>query len=207
MADRERVTIRQDINDAYPLQFDAVITETHTQRLTVTENPIETGVSIADHCYLEPAQLSIVGSVADVKMPSAASGYDNLAMGRSNFAWLRLVELERQLALNEMQPFEIITSVKTYTNMVMTDITMARDRTSTLIGRFTMSFREIITVQLLTVPYTKFRQGGTRRAAAPKVDNGNQQPEKPDEQQTKELNRSVAWAGAGKMITGIFGGT
>jgi hypothetical protein len=187
---RERVTIRQNINDASPLQFDVVIQEQHGQKLQVTENPIETGVSIADHCFLEGASLSLIGSIADIKMPNAAGGYDNCTRGRSNFGYQRLCDLERGLAKNTLQPFEIVTSVQTYTNMVMTDISMTRDRNSAFLGRFTMSFREIIVVETVITTFPA-REGPPRRSASPTVQQANQQGKTPTDQQEKAVRRSA----------------
>jgi hypothetical protein len=208
MAQRERVTIRRAANDERSafwnqIQFDVVVQESHAQRLNVTENPIETGVSVADHCFLEPASLSLIGSVSDCKMMNAAEGYDNLALGRSNFAYERLLDLERDMALNNIQMFEIVTSVRTYRNMVMTDITMTRDVTSAFIGRFTMSFREVITVRTQLTRYEQFRRD-KRHTAAPAVNRATQQPPPPTEQQKQVINRSLL--SSGTTLGGIGSG-
>jgi hypothetical protein len=187
---KERVTIRQNVEGAEPLQFDVVIQEQHGQRLQVTENPIETGVSIADHCYMEGATLSIIGSVSDIKMPNAAAGYDSLATGRSNFAWQRLTWLQEDLARNRLQPFDILTSVKLYTNMVMTDISMTRDRTTAFLGRFTMGFKEIITVETVVTTFPA-RQGRTLRSVAPTQNQGSKQAPAPTDKQENAVKRSA----------------
>ena len=163
------------------LQFDAVMQETHGQRLQVTENPVETGVSISDHCYVEGATLSLVASIADIRMPSAAAGYDSPS-GRSNYGYQRLCEIERQLARNELQPFEIITSVKTYDHMVLTEISMTRDKTTPQLGRFNMNFREVITVDTARTTYVR-EPGRVRRSASPTKDGGSQQPGTPTDQE------------------------
>jgi hypothetical protein len=187
---RERVTIRQNIEDDTPLQFDVVIQEQHGQKLQVTENPIETGVSIADHCYLEGAELSLIGSISDIKMPNAAAGYDNCTVGRSNVGYQRLCDLERGLAKNSLKPFEIITSVRTYSNMVMTDISMTRDRNTAFLGRFTMSFREIFFVETVTAPLPA-RPQSVKRSVAPVANQASQQGKTPDAQQEQAIRRSA----------------
>ena len=106
MADSQTITMRQRVRDTLVLpstaqgylQFDAVISEEHGQKLTVTENPTELGVNISDHCYVDEATLTIVGSVADVAMPNAAAGYAS-EIGRSNSAYLaNFAALENLLA-------------------------------------------------------------------------------------------------------------
>jgi len=41
--------------------FDAVTVENHDSTLRVTENPIESGASIADHAVLEPKEVTVTG--------------------------------------------------------------------------------------------------------------------------------------------------
>ena len=187
MAEPQTVTMRQiprlTLDPGHlGLQFDAVMQETHGQRLQVTENPVETGVSISDHCYVEGATLSLVASIADIRMPNAASGYDSPS-GRSNYGYQRLCEIERQLAENKLQPFEIITSVKTYNHMVLTEISMTRDKTTPQLGRFNMNFREVITVSTQRTRYVRVEPGRTHRAASPTKDGGSQQPGQPTDQE------------------------
>jgi hypothetical protein len=197
MATMETVTMRQNTRatldaQGLALQFDAVISETHGLRLTVTENPVESGVNIADHCYVEGATLALVGSIADVKMPNAAGGYESPS-GRSNYGYQRLCDIERRLASNELQPFEIITSVKTYSDMVMTEISMARDRTTPFLGRFTMSFREIVIVNLQEVTGVP-EVGRPRRSATPTKNSGQQQAPAPSDQQEQAVTQQVSKA-------------
>jgi hypothetical protein len=186
MALTETVTMRQNTRatldaQGLGLQFDAVISEQHGQRLQVTENPTEKGVNISDHCYVEGATLSLVASVADVRMPNAADGYDSPS-GRSNYAYQRLADLENRLAENKLQPFEIVTSMKTYSDMVMTEIAVMRDKTSPLLGRFNMNFRQIVIVDTQTSTYVPVA-GPPRRSASPTKNSGQQQPSDPTEQQ------------------------
>ena len=205
MALTDTVTMRQNTRatldaQGLGLQFDAVISEQHGQRLQVTENPAEKGINISDHCYVEGATLSLVASVADVRMPNAASGYDSPS-GRSNYAYQRLADIENRLAKNELQPFEIITSVKTYSDMVMTEITVQRDKTTPLLGRFNMSFRQIVIVDTQLTTYVPLA-GPPRRSGSPTKNSGQQQAAPPTEQQeTKakdlksKLDKLGGWAG------------
>ncbi len=199
MADTQTVTLQQKPRDAIRLPqsdgsfsdftFDAVISEQHSQRLQVTENPIETGVNVADHCFVDAQELQLVASVSDVKMPNAASGYDSAA-GRSNYAYQKLANLQNQLAQNQLQPFVIRTSVKTYKNMVMTEIQMMRDKTTPRLGRFQMSFKQVIIVDTQRASYAM--PGPTKRSAQPKKDAGAQQPKSATDQQQKAVNRDSA---------------
>ena len=206
MATNDTITMRPRSRDALVIpilgqqtymQFDAVISEEHGQKLTVTENPTELGTKINDHCYVDAAELSLTGSVSDIKMPNAVEGYD-AAIGRSNSAYQQLVALEAQLSTNDLQPFDIITSVKTYSSMVLTEISMKRDNKSPLLGRFEMKFRQIITVETQVTTYKAL--GKTGRSAAKKQDNGKQQGPAPTPAQAAAVNQS-----AGKTIFTTLG--
>lgn len=181
-------------------QFDAVLKEEHGQKLTVTKNPIETGVSISDHCYIDGAVLSLVGSVADIRMANAPDMYDP-SIGRSNDAYQQLCDLENQLATKQLEPFEIVTSVKVYTNMVMTEIKMERDKTTSLLGRFEMSFEQIVTVDSQITTYQAV--GAVGRSAAPKKNSGKQQAAAPKDDQAKAANAAASKSTAATL--GDFG--
>jgi len=54
------------------MRLDAVINETHTAELKITENPVESGANIADHAYAQPRTLKIKGIVVEHYDPLAA---------------------------------------------------------------------------------------------------------------------------------------
>ena len=209
MAVTDTITMRPRSRDALVIpsfdyvdymQFDAVISEQHGQKLTVTDNPTELGVNISDHCYVEPSDLQLVGSIADVRMPNSVDGYDS-SIGRSNSAYQQLCTLQEQLATNMLQPFDIITSVKTYNNMVMTEIQMSRDKNTPLLGRFTMTFKQVITVDTQVTQYTAV--GSTGRSAAPKQNSGNQQAKTPNKDEANAATKQsliVSGAKLGKNL-------
>jgi Dit-like tail protein len=198
MADPQAVSMRQPTRTSVAgWQFDAVLKEEHGQKLTVTKNPIETGVSISDHCYIDGSMLTLVGSVADIRMANAPDMYDP-SIGRSNDAYQQLCDLENQLATKQLEPFEIVTSVKVYTNMVMTEIKMERDKTTSLLGRFEMSFEQIVTVDSQITTYQAV--GAVGRSVAPKKNSGKVQAPAPANDQAK-----AAQAAAAKSTSATFG--
>ncbi|WP_350305173.1 phage baseplate protein [Photorhabdus viridis] len=50
-------------------QFDCVTIENHESSLRITENPIESGVAIADHAVLEPKEITITGVMVGYEPP------------------------------------------------------------------------------------------------------------------------------------------
>ena len=87
--------------------------------------------------------------------------------------------------------------MKTYTNMVLTEIKMKRDKSSAMLGRFEMSFKQIITVDTQFV--TVHAVGKVGRSAKPKNNNGTQQPKKPDD--PKPIDADAA---SYKFFRGLF---
>lgn len=49
--------------------FDAVISESHTSTLKITENPIESGALVADHAVVQPKELTISGIIVEYVSP------------------------------------------------------------------------------------------------------------------------------------------
>lgn len=47
------------------ITFDAVTNEDHQSELSITENPIESGASIADHAVVQPKSITITGVMVD----------------------------------------------------------------------------------------------------------------------------------------------
>ena len=52
------------------IRLDATIQENHTSELKITDNPIESGATISDHCYLAPKQITIKGVIVDYEPPN-----------------------------------------------------------------------------------------------------------------------------------------
>lgn len=181
------VTIARNIGG---LTFDAVISESHVSELQVTENPVETGVSIADHCFMRPLRVTISAVVSDLKMPSAPNLYDGSPSGRVRKAFEYLQYLQTDLANNTGAPFEVITGLRTYDDMVCTSLTATQDVTTASLLAFTAELTQIKTVSTAAVAYVqpKPMQGKPVRQATPAVNQGPQQPQ----EETVAQKRSAA---------------
>lgn len=98
--------------------FDAEIQIEHQQQLRKTEHPVQTGASISDHAYLEPAQL-----VLDIGMSDAMDAYFNPS------TWIgaptkSVSAYQAMLALQFSRiPLQITTRLRTYQNMVIESLT------------------------------------------------------------------------------------
>lgn len=148
---RWRLSINPDQTEN-ALTFDAVIREEHTSELSVTDNPVETGVVISDHAYMQPRRLSMEAAFSDTPIfqehtgggvgvlvggsgikPSADNG-----LPRSANAWDVLTKLQAMAV-----PFDVQTGLKLYKDMVILRLTTSQDKDSVGACYFTADLREI----------------------------------------------------------------
>lgn len=172
-------------------QFDAVVRESHTSELQVTDNPVETGVVVSDHAFMLPAKLEIEACVGDVwlRMRDAGKGTE-LKPVNTDFAWLTPAPGEGsgasrsatayQLMIGlqrSAEPFSVQTGLKLYQNMLITSLSADQDKDTSSSLCFRASLREILRVNTQTIVYPPRAPGKTARQAAPKATSGEKQGE------------------------------
>jgi hypothetical protein len=151
------------------LTFDAVFREDHESALTVTDNPIETGVVVSDHAFMMPARVTINAGVSDTPLRLLGSDAYAAAVRRSQRAYDLLVQLQ-----TTAEPFDVQTGLRLYRNMVVLTLRAGQDAASAGVLDFTATLRELIIVNTQAVTYPA-RSGKTGRQAGAKKDNGEQQ--------------------------------
>lgn len=151
------------------LVFDATFNEQHQSDLTVTDNPVETGVKVSDHAYMEPATVTISAGVSDTPLTLPAADPFAATVSRSKQAYTLLKELQRAA-----EPFDVQTGLQLYSNMVCTSIRTEQDKDTCQVLAFTATLREVIIVNTQVVSFPK-RAGATKRQADPTKKNGEQQ--------------------------------
>lgn len=165
--------------------FDAFLRLDHTTKLKITEHPVQTGASITDHAYMEPAQLTIEVGMTDVAkslLPGQFSG----GWSRSVTAYQALKELQAQRI-----PIQVLTRLGLYKNMLIETIT-APDDVKTLYGlRATITLREIIVAEVRTV----------KISARPQITNSTNR----GTQEPVDTNKSVAMQIDEKLLGGAIG--
>jgi len=125
------------------IQFDASISESHVYSANVTQNPVENGANVTDNIVVNPVSLTMNGFITDTPVkillnvlnPREKSGSDSL----SKTAHDELVGL-----FNSKTPFTVITGLKKYENMVLTNLTFPRDSKTGKSVRFNCTLTEII---------------------------------------------------------------
>lgn len=98
--------------------FDAEIQIEHEQQLRKTEHPVQTGASISDHAFLEPARL-----ILDIGMSDAMDAYFNPSTWSGNSS-KSVSAYQTMLAMQFSRiPLSITTRLRSYQNMVIESLT------------------------------------------------------------------------------------
>ncbi len=149
----QRLSIGEKGGDA--ISVDASIREVHSVAGQVSEHPVESGVDIVDHYRVLPRVIEIEAVFSDtpitpirngVTLINSAIGLINQAgddkdKGPSANAWRELKRF-----VNEAVVLEIKTSLETYQNMVLTDLTVGRSSNQAQGLFFTTTARELLFV-------------------------------------------------------------
>lgn len=111
------------------LIVDAYINETHTFSSTITEHPIEGGLSIVDHIHNQPFCLSIEGIISNTPMNLIGlTAYDSakryLDGESNNFSLIAFEKIED--IFKKREPISIATSLKIYHKMVLESLSVER---------------------------------------------------------------------------------
>lgn len=151
------------------LKLDASLSETHQTAIEVTDHPVEEGVDMSDHRRRKPDSVVIKGLVTNdpTPAPNAASSpttftvidsegnqkgtlnyyyrsqFDAIAAGRAYQTLLDLADSKRLIT--------IVTAIRSYDGMTMTQLDVPRDAASGQALEFTATFREIRVVQNQTI--------------------------------------------------------
>lgn len=146
------------------LPFDLFISEKHRLSFKVSDHPLQNGCTISDHVQRELQDVTIEGmfsnhSVNRDDVPREAIEFDS-EYGTTdvlNDKWqnpkplpntaLQKLEKLRELA-SKKEPVRLVCSLDIYPKMVITDVSYERDAKSGSSVRFTITLREIVTVDL-----------------------------------------------------------
>lgn len=151
------------------LVFDAILKTDHTSKITATSHPVESGANISDHAYTEPAEISIEVGVSDCETGSGTFGSGSRSLNA--FKALLKLQTSRQL-------ITVVTRFKTYTNMLITSVSVPDDYTTMSTFRANIMLREIriVSTSRVTVSARESEQAqktgstnsGTKQAETPK---------------------------------------
>lgn len=170
------------------VEFDATLSETHRKTNEVTAHPVEAGVDVVDHIRPLPEEVEINGVVSDtplvflasLRAPSPIKGALTRPSDRADTAY---AELEAIMANAEL--VEVITRLREYEDMAITDMTIERDASTGNVLNASLSLRQVMTVETQTV------------AAPVPVDAGNAKSKALGKQTPTEASSANATAATG----------
>ena len=117
--------------------FDAVLRASHSQRIQKTAHPVQTGANIVDHAYVVPAEL-----VLEIAMSDAMADYSKDMWTGAATKSISTYQVILAMSIARI-PLSIATRLRTYTNMLITDIE-ADDTVKTIGGlKMRVTFSEI----------------------------------------------------------------
>ncbi len=186
------------------IDIQATLEEVMTDLVTVTDHPVEFGAQISDHAFNQPVQLIMrcgwSNSVSSYSKTAAsiASLFSN--SGSSNFAGLSSLGIggaspipvsggsmavsdyvsnvySQLLALQQsLTPFSVVTSIRQYTNMMMTTLSVTRDHKTSQALMVTAQMRQVIIVNTVSVTLAPIANMATPANTAETIAQGPPSP-------------------------------
>ena len=105
--------------------FDGFMKINHSRSTNITTNPVETGASIADHAYIEPAKVTMSIIVSDVHSSIVSNQFEGASKSRHVNAWNLLKQLQE-----DRIPCSVLTKLGLYNNMLIQSLS-AEDTSET----------------------------------------------------------------------------
>jgi hypothetical protein len=149
------------------LTFDATFEESHESELNVTDNPVETGVTVSDHAYMSPLRLTITAGVTNTPLYTPGSDQFASEVSRRIKAYELLTTLQRNA-----EPFDVQTGLKLYKNMLCLNVRTVDNKDNANVLDFVAELREVIIVNTQVVTYPPRREGKPARQAGKTRDKG-----------------------------------
>jgi hypothetical protein len=158
--------------DGSPIVLDAAVRQVHSVEGAVSDHPVESGVDIVDHYRVLPRAVEIEGAISNSPLEALIPGATlvksaiGLIQGDEEPALNAWAELNR--FYDEAVVVEIVTSLQTYPNMVLTSLQVTRDASRSNGLFFTATAREglfVDTVEGAAVAIPSTTQGQATKSA------------------------------------------
>lgn len=161
------------------LQAELTMDETYDLSSTVTGYPVEDGVEIGDHIIRQPIGVTVTGIVTDNPVI-----VDSDAKGAVQDAFLTIERLWK-----ESQPLTLVTSMKRYKNMVLTNASLPRNRMEAM--EFTLDFQQITIVKPETAEVPDIKVEPLRDRASGRRNAGRQQGTNPSAEDVEVVEKTI----------------
>lgn len=154
-----------------PYVADVTIEENATDKLAITQHPVENGAPITDHSYMLPAEVSIKVAFAAGQTPLR-----------------EIYELVRALQ-SSREPFVIETGKRTYQNMMITSLGQSTDLLTENCLPLTFECREVIMVPLKAAKIPPRKAHKIPKKTAQTEQGGQKQPQAQKQTAIKALKQ------------------
>lgn len=153
------------------LEIDATVHEVHGVKAKATRHPVESGSDVTDHVQLMPDEIQIEGVITDTPLIGIADlllGQVDLATltgQRASGAWDLLEQ-----TVKARQPIKVVTTLKTYDNVILEDLSAPRDAENGNAIHFTVRgvVIRIVSSQNVGLPIPKEARGAATQALGKK---------------------------------------
>lgn len=160
--------------------FDGFMSVSHERKLTITQNPVETGASVVDHAYVNPTTVTMKIMMSDVHQSIIPGQFSDLTF-RHTSAWAILKQIQESRI-----PVDIFTKLGYYKNMLIESIS-AEDTKET--------FRALdATVTLVEIPVARVKTVKISKASQTTIET------KMAEVQVDYVDRSILSRVTGQMV-------
>ena len=181
------------------IELDNVLLEDHNKNVAITTNPIESGADITDHAIVLPDSLFIRGVVTDSPLGLAALGQiiDNItslfgSSTSSNQTRSQQAFEAMQTLMINLEPITVVTKLKTYTNMLITNFNVSQDKDSSNIVFMDLTLEEIIITESVTVDLTEAdADDSVKKAVTGTADRGKQLVTEPTTQESTSVLKTI----------------
>lgn len=132
--------------------FDGFLQVDLSRNLHITSNPVETGASVVDHAYLEPATVTMKVMMSDVHESIIPGQFSELTF-RHTSAWAVLKQIQESRI-----PVDIFTKLGYYKNMLIKSLSANDDKETFRALQATVTLVEIPVARVKTVKISKASQ-------------------------------------------------
>ena len=161
--------------------IDCSIQEAHTDRMQITDHPVEQGAAISDHAYLQPSEVTIRAGWSNSSLSAVGSAVSALLSGGlQGLAGDDYVRKTYQSLLDlqaTRKPFDIVTGKRTYKNMMFSALAVTTDEKTENALMLVATCRQVIIVQTQTTSVPPADVHTDPAKTAPVQNSGTVQPQ------------------------------
>lgn len=132
--------------------FDGFMSVSHERKLTITQNPVETGAAIVDHAYVNPSSVTMQIMMSDVHQSIITGQFSDLTF-RHTSAWAVLKQIQESRI-----PVDVFTKLGYYKNMLIEEISADDTKETFRALSATVKLTEIPVARIKTVKISKASQ-------------------------------------------------